>query len=228
MEAPRSCTRACTDRLKPFGPNVAIPVAGVAGVAGTVSVMSPLAGILFAAALVLGVAGVAKVVSPDGTRVALRTAGLPSGRWLARLLGAVEVVFAVVALVVAGQTGALLVALAYLGFAGFSALLLTRSRGQASCGCFGGTDSPVTAIHVVLNVIIAAAVAATIASPVPDVAATAADTPGAGLPFAILVVLLAWVLQVAFTTLPALQGAERAAPPRRPRSGAATTGKAST
>ena len=190
--------------------------------------MSPLAGVLFAAALVLGVAGVAKVATPDGTRVALRTAGLPSGRWVSRLLGLAELAIAATALVVAGRLGAALVALAFLGFAGFSALLLTRSRGKASCGCFGGVDSPITRIHVVLNIVLAAAVAACIANPVPSVTATAADTPWAGLPFALLVVLLAWVLQVAFTTLPALQAAERAAPPRRPRSGVATSGKVTT
>lgn len=190
--------------------------------------MSPLAGVLFSAALVLGVAGVAKVATPDGTRVALRTVGLPSDRWAARLLGVIELTIAAVALVVAGRLGAVLVTLAYLGFASFSALLLQRSRGKASCGCFGGTDSPVTRIHVVLNVIIAAAVAATIASPVPAVATAAADTPWSGLLFALLVVLLAWVLQVAFTTLPALQAAERATPPRRPRTGAVTSGKVPT
>lgn len=187
--------------------------------------MSPLAGILFAAALVLGVAGVAKVMSPDGTRVALRTVGLPSGRLVVQLLGVVELAIAGVGLVVADRLGAGLVALAYLGFAGFSALLLRRSRGTASCGCFGGTDSPITRVHVVLNVIIAAAVVATLADPVPGVGAVAAETPWAGIPFALLVVLLAWVLQVAFTTLPALQAATRAAPPRRPRTAAAITGK---
>lgn len=190
--------------------------------------MSPLAGILFSAALVLGVAGVAKVVTPDGTRVALRTAGLPSQRWLVRLLGIVEMAITAVALVVAGWLGATLVTLAYLGFAGFSSLLLVRSRGTASCGCFGGTNSPVTGIHVVLNVIIAAAVATCIGRPVPDVAATAVDTPWAGLPFALLVVLLAWLLQVAFTALPALQVAARPAPPRRARTGPFTSGKVPT
>lgn len=190
--------------------------------------MSPLAGVLFAAALVLGVAGVAKVVSPDGTRVALRTAGLPSGRWVSRLLGTAELAIAATALVVAGRLGALLVSVTFLGFAAFSGLLLARSRGKASCGCFGGTDSPITRIHVVLNVIVAAAVATCIARPVSGVADTAAETPGAGLPFALLIVLLAWVLQVAFTTLPALQAAERAAPPRRPRSGGITSGKVPT
>ena len=190
--------------------------------------MSPLAGLLFSAAIVLGVAGVAKVVTPDGTRVALRTVGLPSSRWVVRLLGLVELSITATALVVAGRLGALLVTVAYLGFAGFSALLLSRSRGRASCGCFGGTDSPITRVHVVLNVIIAIAVATCIARPAPDVTAVAADTPWAGLPFALLVVLLAWVLQVAFTTLPALQAAERAAPPRRPRTGAVPSGKVPT
>ncbi|MEO9165257.1 MAG: MauE/DoxX family redox-associated membrane protein [Aquihabitans sp.] len=190
--------------------------------------MSPLAGVLFSAAIVLGVAGVAKVMTPDGTRVALRTVGLPSGRWAVRLLGIVELAITAVALVVAGRIGATLVALTYLGFAGFSALLLARSRGSASCGCFGGTDSPVTRIHVILNVIIAAAVATGIGYPVPGVADTAADTPWAGIPFALLVVLLAWVLQVAFTTLPALQAAERPAPPHRPGTGIAISRKVPT
>lgn len=176
--------------------------------------MSPLAGLLFAAALLVGVAGLAKVVSPDPTRVALRTAGLPSARWMPRALGLSELAITIVVFVVAGRLGAGLVAAAYVGFAAFSALLLRRSRGRASCGCFGGSDSPVTKIHVVLNLLVAGAAAACMVEPVPHLIDAASDTPWGGVPFILLVALLAWLVQVALTALPALQAAEKAAPPR--------------
>lgn len=171
--------------------------------------MSPTAGIVFAAALLVAVAGIAKVARPAATQVALRTAGLPSTRPLARALGAVEVVLAAVALAVAGPVGAALVAAAYLGFAGFAALLLRRSRGQASCGCFGGDDAPVTSLHVWLNVGLAAAALVSLADPAPPIWEAAADTPWAGVPFVLLVLALAWLLFVAFTVLPAVQAAAR-------------------
>ena len=60
--------------------------------------MSPVAGPFFAAALLLGLAGVLKVVTPGPTRVALRSAGLPSTALAARAIGTVEVAIAVCAL----------------------------------------------------------------------------------------------------------------------------------
>jgi hypothetical protein len=166
--------------------------------------VSPTAGIVFAAALLIALAGVAKITRPAATQVALRTAGLPSSRPAAQLLGVVEVAIAVVALAVAGTAGAALVAASYLGFAAFSAQLLRRSRGTASCGCFGGDDAPVTRLHVWLNAVLAAAALLSLADPAPPIWEAAADTPWAGVPFVLLVLALAWLLLVALTVLPSV------------------------
>lgn len=184
--------------------------------------MSPLAGIVFSGALLLLVAGAAKLVRPDATRVALRTAGLPSTRAVVRLLGAAEVGAAAVTFAVPGVLGASLVAVFYAGFAAFSALLLRRSRGRASCGCFGGDDAPVTTVHVWLNVAVAAAAALTLTEPTPSFVDAMGDTPAAGIPFAALVLLLAWLLFVAYTVLPAVQAAARPIP--SPAAGTTGTG----
>lgn len=178
--------------------------------------MSPTAGVVFSGALLLLVAGVAKVARPAATQVALRTAGLPSSRLLARLLGVVEVAAAVIAIGVGGALGTALVAVFYAGFAAFSAVLLRRSRGRASCGCFGGDDAPVTQVHVWLNVAVAVVSAVALADPPPAIGTALGDTPAAGVPFAALVLLLAWLLFVAYTVLPATQAAVRAAAPAAP------------
>lgn len=173
------------------------------------SSMSPFAGPLFAAAILLLVAGAAKVATPAATRVALRTAGLPSAPLVARGLGVVECAIAVSALAAGGRIPAVLVTLTYLGFAGFSAQLAKRSRGTADCGCFGASSAPVGTLHVVLNLATAAAVAGAVVKPSDDLLAAASDTPWAGAPFYAVTALLAWATYVALTALPALVAATK-------------------
>lgn len=175
--------------------------------------VSPLTGPLMAAALLLGVAGVAKIVSPDPTRVALRTAGLPGTVWFVRMIAVGEVILGVVAVVVGGRAGAALLGLAYLGFAGFSMRVISTSRGKASCGCFGASDAPLGTLHVVINLAIVGAAAITVIHPMASLATVLSDTPLGGSVFVAFVVLLAWLLHVALTGLPELQAAAR--PPRK-------------
>lgn len=175
--------------------------------------MSPVAGPLFAAALLLGAAGFLKITSPDPARVALRTAGLPNTALAARSLGAAEVAIALWALAVGGRLAAGLISLAYLGFAGFSFLVIRTSRGKASCGCFGASGAPLTSLHVGVNIAVAAVAALGIVSPVPGLFTVAADTPFLGIPFLVFTGLLAWLVQVLLTALPELQAAAR--PPRK-------------
>ncbi|QXC62736.1 hypothetical protein KSP35_08075 [Aquihabitans sp. G128] len=175
--------------------------------------MSPVAGPLFAAALLLGVAGILKLSQPAPTRVALRSAGLPSTVLAARTIGLGELAFTAVALVVGGRPGAALVALAYLGFAAFSLRVITATRGKASCGCFGASDAPLTNLHVGVDLAIVAVALVAVADPVPGIVAVARDTPLAGIPFLAFTALLAWLVQVLLTALPALQAAAR--PPKK-------------
>ena len=175
--------------------------------------MPVLAGPLFAAAALLGSAGCRKLVTPDPTRIALRTAGLRGSRLLARAMGAGEVTAAVVAFVFGGRLGAALITLAYLAFAGFTRLIQVRGGPGASCGCFGASDPPVTSWHVGVDLAIAAVAAAAIAFPVPGIVDVARTTPLGGVIFVGYVVLLAWLLQILLTALPAVWAA--ANPPRR-------------
>ncbi len=175
--------------------------------------MSPVAGPLFAAALLLAAAGLLKITSPDPTRVALRTAGLPNTALAARSLGAVEVAITLYTLAVGGRVAAGLVSLAYLGFAGFSFLVIRTSRGKASCGCFGASDAPLTNLHVGVDVVIAAVAALGIVNPIPGLFTVAAETPLFGVPFLAFTALLAWLVQVLLTAVPELQAAAR--PPRK-------------
>jgi len=174
--------------------------------------MSPVAGPFFAAALVLGTAGILKVLRPDPTRLALRAAGLPGSAVIARGIGVVEVAIALAAIGWGGRIPAALVAMAYLAFAGFSAVVRRRSGGRASCGCFGSSTTPLTSFHVVADLLLAAVAIVAVADPVPGLFTVAADTPLAGVPFVAYTVLLAWLVQVALTTLPELQAAVRQAP----------------
>jgi Methylamine utilisation protein MauE len=164
--------------------------------------MSPFAGPLFAASLLLGAAGIGKVLRPDATRVALRSAGLPSDRWTARLLGAVEFAGALGAVAVGGWLHATFVAGCYAGFAWFSWRLATRTRGQASCGCFGDSSAPVGRLHVAVNLAVAAVVTGAIVQPPDGLATVAADTPWTGVPFLLLTALTTWMLYVTLTVLP--------------------------
>jgi hypothetical protein len=171
--------------------------------------MSPFAGPLFAASLLLGVAGLGKVLRPGATRVALRQAGLPSDPYSARLLGAVEFAAALGAVVVGGWLHAAFVAAFYLGFAGFSWRLAARTRGQASCGCFGDASAPVGNLHVGINLAVAALTAAAIAWPPEGITTVPAESPWSGIPFLALTVLATWMLYVALTVLPTTAAAAK-------------------
>lgn len=175
--------------------------------------MSPVAGPLFAAALLLGAAGVLKLTRPDPTRVAMRSAGLPGTAWVVRGVGLGEVLVASYALGWGGRLGAGLIALAYVAFAAFSLRVIGRTRGQAPCGCFGASDAPLTNLHVGVDLAVAVLALVAIADPVPGIASVSAETPWAGVPFVAFTAMLAWLVQVLLTALPEMQAA--AGPPRK-------------
>lgn len=171
--------------------------------------MSPFAGPLFAASLLLGAAGIGKALRPNATRVALRQAGLPSDPYSARLLGVVEFAAALGAVVVGGWLHAAFVSAFYLGFAWFSWRLAARTRGQASCGCFGDASAPVGPLHVGINLAVAAVTALAIAWPAEGISTVPADSPWAGVPFLALTALATWMLYAALTVLPATAAAAK-------------------
>lgn len=168
--------------------------------------MTPLAGPVHAAALVLLAAGGAKLLRPAGTSAALRTLGLPGSRAGARLLGGTEATVAVAVLAGAGAAAAATASAFHVGFAVVAILLARRS---ATCGCFGA-GSPVTGVHVATSLVVAGLFAAAVVDPVASVAAAVGDTPAAGLPYALLVGLLAAGEVLCLTALPEAQTAARA------------------
>jgi methylamine utilization protein MauE len=124
-----------------------------------------MAGPYLAAAALLVVAGVPKVVDPMPLVRALRSAGLPAGRAPVRAFALAEVVVGAAALAAPGRGLAVLVAAAYLVFTAFVALALARGGVLASCGCFGKADTPPTRSHLAVTTALAGAAAALAVSP---------------------------------------------------------------
>ncbi len=120
-----------------------------------------------AAAVLLLVAGVPKVLDPEPTRRAAEQAGLPSSVAIVRLLGVAEVVVGGVALLVGGPLPALAVAAFYVGFAGVVTRALVRGD-VASCGCFNGDDSPPSVLHVAIDLGLALSALAVALAPEPS------------------------------------------------------------
>lgn len=117
-----------------------------------------MSGPLLVAALLLAGAGVVKAAHPHDTARALRRAGLPVGRGVAvvRIGALTEVVIGATAVLVSGPVPALAVAASYAAFAAFLAVALSRGWALSTCGCFGEPDTPPTALHLVLDVALAA------------------------------------------------------------------------
>ncbi len=156
-----------------------------------------------AAAILLLVAGVPKVLDPGPTSRAAQQAGLPSSAVLVRLLGVAEAVVGAAALLVAGPVPAMGVALAYLGFAAVVTRALVRGDVD-SCGCFNGEDSPPSALHVALDLGLAAAAVAVALGPAASWPGLAADEPAATLVAALLALTVAGLVYVVMARLPRL------------------------
>jgi len=188
--------------------------------------MTVVAGPFFAAAGLLGAAGAVKLVQPASTVEALRAARLPGSRsrrrlvertTVGRLIGLVEGVIAVAALVFGGRATAALLAAVYLGFALFTARLLHTAEAGASCGCFGAESSPAAPLHVVVNGGIALLAASAVAWPTAGLADVQRHQPLGGLPFLGLCAVFGWLLFAVLTALPEMQAAlaDAAARPAR-------------
>ena len=162
------------------------------------------AGPFLAAAGLLLVAGVPKVVDPMPLVRALRAAGMPAGRLLVRAFAVAEVAVGGWALVAPGRLSAALVATAYLVFTAVVARVLTRGGVLGSCGCFGKPDTPATRSHLALTAV-AALTALSVAIDPPagvwsDVDTASLTTTG----LAVVIGFLAWqVMAVLPTTSPA-------------------------
>ena len=156
-----------------------------------------------AAAVLLLVAGVPKVLDPGPTSRAAEQAGLPSSAAVVRLLGAAEAVVGTVALLVGGPLPAAAVAVLYLCFAGVVTRALVRGDVD-SCGCFNGDDSPPSVLHVVLDLGLAASAVAVALGPAESWVRLAVVEPGTTLVIAVLVAAVAALVYVVMARLPRL------------------------
>lgn len=140
--------------------------------------MSLLTAVTWVTALLLVVAGARKTARPRPTAVALGAVGLPSAVPLVRMVGVAEVALGTTVVVVGGVVPCGLVGALYLGFAVIAA---RQRRTGADCGCFGTTGTPVTALHVWLDVALAAVAVGAAAAPAPPLADLVLRDPLAGL-----------------------------------------------
>jgi len=164
--------------------------------------------------LVLVVAGTSKVSAPQlvaptfaallsgrsGKEPAGRSGDGSSGVWVARTLGAVELLVGIVALTVGGVAAAVAVAVTYVVFAGV--VVMARRRGLASCGCFGLRSAPPSWVHVAVNAVSSAiAVGAAVAADGPVPVADGLEDLG-GLPAVVVgeLVVVATALVVVLDT----------------------------
>lgn len=168
-----------------------------------------LTGPVLAAAALLALAAPGKLRRPASTANALGQLGLPRSTAAVRLLGVGELAVAAAVWVRPSAAVLALLAVAYLGFAGFVAVALRRGTALSSCGCFGRADTPPTLVHlaVVLAAGLAAATAAVTGSASIGEVVTAGQAYGVPLLLAVgLTTFLAWA---ALAVLPRVVAAAR-------------------
>jgi hypothetical protein len=179
-----------------------------------------LIGLYLIGAGLLCVAGVAKALRPDDTALAM--AALVPGRPALRLVRSVvrfgalaEAALGAVAIVLPRPATAALVALSYFAFFAVTAYARWRGGPLATCGCFGRPDTPPTALHLLIDLALAA-VAAGVAVDAPaqnTLGLQLAHQPWAGLPLLFVSAVGLWLTALALSALGALTAARRAARP---------------
>lgn len=151
----------------------------------------------WAVCLVLVASGATKVAEPDSFARALESFGVlprrtdspdPPGRWVAVVIGLVEIGIGLNALVIGGS---LLGWMAAAAFALFTVVVLVaRARGLSSCGCFGARSGTPSLTHAALNAGSALVCGAT-ALTGPEALADGLDGLATGAAIAVVAVVLA-------------------------------------
>jgi len=172
-----------------------------------------LIGPYLAGCLLLAVAGVAKAFRPlDTARAVAAVVPLPLAavRSLVRAGALAEGAVGTAGFVHPSPVTAGAVALSYVGFAAFVAVVLARGGPLASCGCFGKPDTPATRVHVVVDLVLAgSAVAVAISGTSGWLPALLGVQPWHGVPLVSLSLLCAWLAFLALSRLPELGAARR-------------------
>ena len=172
--------------------------------------MPALAGPFLAAAALLALAGVTKVVDPRPLVRALRSVGLRVPAPLVRAGALAQTALGVVAAVTGWRVAAVLVALSYAAFTGFVLVALTRGGVLASCGCFGKQDVPPTRTHAALTGLLALAAAAVAVRPLGGLWGRLQEAPGTGAALLVATSALAALVYLALAVLPLLTAAPAA------------------
>lgn len=168
--------------------------------------MEALAGPVVVVAALLALAGGLKVIRPAPTAGALRAMRLPSALPLVRVLGVGEIAIGVAAGVTFARPLLVLLAAAYLAFAGFVAAALSANTPLQSCGCFGQTDTPPSNVHLGLNLAAAGTAFAAALSGTPGLDVTLSDQPWDAIPFVLLVGICVYLCVLIATVLPLALG----------------------
>jgi hypothetical protein len=166
-----------------------------------------------AAAVLLVVAGLGKLSTPDAAALTLRSTwrrvpGGATARHMVRAAGALEVGIGAVAISLGDRVSAIALAGCYLAFLAVAARLQLTGR-HTTCGCFGATESPVGLAHLVVNTAAVAGAVAAVVRP-PGTLGGFLDAAGvAGLVGVGQALLLAYLAFLSMTALPALAAARR-------------------
>jgi len=166
--------------------------------------MTALAGPFLAAAALLVLAGVGKVLDPLPLVRALRSAGLRLRPSAVRVGAGLEAALGLWAVVLGGRVATALVAASYAAFTGFVLLALLRGGVLASCGCFGKADTPPTRTHAAVTGGLALAVAATAVRPFGTLADLLSGSPSHGVPLLAATLALGAMLYLVLAVLPLL------------------------
>ncbi len=170
-----------------------------------------LIGLFLVGAGLLVVAGVAKAARPDDTARAMAEL-LPGSlpllpvRWLVRAGALAEAALGLLAIAFPRPLTAALVACSYGAFAGVVAVARWRGGPLATCGCFGRPDTPPTVLHLVFDVMLAAAACAVAVtgSGSATLAVVVSPMPWAGVPFLFVTAVGLWLSVLALSALAAL------------------------
>jgi hypothetical protein len=160
-----------------------------------------LAVLVSVAAILMLAAGGAKVIRPDPATDALGLVGLGVPQSVVRLGAGIEVLVALAALLLPGPVPSLLLGVSYLGFAGF-VLLLRRTPGAESCGCFGTSDEPPSMRHVLVNLLIAAGCIAAAVVGSPSAGSLLRADWSVGALFVVLSLTAAWLVALLLRSSP--------------------------
>ncbi len=162
-------------------------------------------GVFLTAAAVLAISGVAKLGSPQATQRALRSSRLPSSRLAVSCLAVAEVALAAAAVATGSWTAATAVAVIYLAYAVFVATARYRGGPETNCGCFGKGETPPTLLHIVINLVFAAAAGLAATQPTGGLPALVARSPGQAGLLAGYAVLGGWLTYLVLDVLPSMR-----------------------